>query len=468
MARCLYYLTNLNFIQVARRSEDRTRAVSTLVAVAVRIAKNLCLQVNPDKEAGRKETFFYQQMRRRLWLTICLMDLQASVFQASETLISAEEAAPSLNMPRHINDSDFDPSTTEDIPNSESLTDTTFALVTYLAQMSGRLLNIVEKDKKASAGDSGSGANTAVSQSYAPSEWEVRQQQGWQFEKDALALLHFCDPESSPFAWFTWHGVQCFVSGMRLSALRPLQRSRASRAPPKHMTGNTEVLRLALQVLEKAHLMHIDPRGEGFRWYITIPWPALAVALAECYVCADATLVGRAWPVIESCYRHHEAVIARFSGGILQGPLGKMMRQTREKLAPLLEASRRPSEGLASNPTGTSVQVSPTSSSAQDIKMVDGISTVSYGLENSGMGSNIQLLAAPAGSMPSQQNWTLTNSSLESLSMVPSGLLPVDSSLSQDPSDQSWRLWEEFVSGISFDEFASAGMFFDDSTMGRQ
>lgn len=51
--------------------------------------------------------------------------------------------------------------------------------------------------------------------------------------------------------------------------------------PSPRREGNPELLRLCLLVLEKAHLMHTDIRAEGFRWYVTIPWHALAIAMAE-------------------------------------------------------------------------------------------------------------------------------------------------------------------------------------------
>lgn len=90
---------------MARRSEDRTQAVWTLIAVAMRIGKDLGLYIGPDTEV-----FFDQQMRRRLWFTICLMDLQASFFQASEPLISVDESV-STALAQHINDSGFDTTT---------------------------------------------------------------------------------------------------------------------------------------------------------------------------------------------------------------------------------------------------------------------------------------------------------------------------------------------------------------------
>lgn len=68
------------------------------------------------------------------------MDLQASFFQVSEPLISVDESA-ATGLPQHVNDSDFDTTTTHSIPEREGLTNTTFALVTYHAQRMGRVLN---------------------------------------------------------------------------------------------------------------------------------------------------------------------------------------------------------------------------------------------------------------------------------------------------------------------------------------
>lgn len=292
--------------------------------MAVRIGKGLGLYLDPEIE-----TFFDQQMRRRLWFTICLMDLQASFFQASEPLINVEESA-STALPHRINDSDFDPTTTHIEPDREGLTDTTFALVTYHAQRIGRLLNFARHDSRVdgsaapTASTSTSTSSTSHSRRYEPS-WP--QQQIRCFEEEVLCLLHFCDPEASPYAWFTWHGTQSIIATAQLAALRPLQR--LGNEPPARREGNTELLRICLPVLEKSLLMHTDPRAEGFRWYVTIPWHALALAMAECYVSLDTALVRDAWPLVESSYLQYEAN----RGESLSGPLSQLMRQMKEKLA---------------------------------------------------------------------------------------------------------------------------------------
>ncbi|OCK75259.1 hypothetical protein K432DRAFT_429544 [Lepidopterella palustris CBS 459.81] len=446
---------------VARRSEDRSRAVWTLIAVAVSIAKALCLYLDPDKEGGRSETFFDQQMRRRLWLTICLMDLQASFGQASEPLVGLEEAASSFTLPRHINDSDFDPATTHEVPDKEGLTDTTFALVTYHTQLGGRLLNF--------RGDGGSGRTVTSSSFNITSDREARQQHARRFEREALGLLHFCDPESSPYAWFTWHGTQCLVARTRLSALRPLQRTReGSQAPPLRMEGDTELLRLTLHVLEKAQLMNTDPRGEGFRWCAMIPWPVLAIAIAECYVCTDAALLRHAWPIVEASYQRHETGIARYSDGMLRGPLGKLMRRTREKLAAVLhsghDASGNPSAGIA----GSSAQVSHTILPRPNAGLSESLTDSPWATIISPASSDFAFGEAHAIStpLPPQRMWNPTSLSLESQPVLTARVPTAGPSPSQNVLGQSWGTWEEFVSGIFPDELASPSMFSYENNLG--
>lgn len=285
-------------------------------------------------------------MRRRLWLTVCLLDLKASLKQASEPIISPDEAASTFSLPKNINDSDFDPSTSNEVPEREELTDTTFALVTYHLQLAGRALNF---DAAGSVDDK-----------------QARLKHAERFEHNALRLLHFCDPESSPFAWFTWHGTQCLVSGARLSSLRPLKRPqvRGSRTPAPSESYHaseisTKVLHLTLKVLEKAQLMHTDPRGEGFRWYVTIPWHAVATAVTESMTCGDENLVRLAWPIIEASY-----VLLQTEGGHngqgnnggIHSQLETLMAQERNKLGPVLQqqASPCPSLGFGGSSAATS------------------------------------------------------------------------------------------------------------------
>ncbi|KAJ9285618.1 transcriptional regulator family: Fungal Specific TF [Paecilomyces variotii] len=435
---------------VAMRSEDRTQCVWTLIAVAVRIGKGLGLYLDLEIE-----TFFDQQMRRRLWFTICLMDLQASFFQASEPLISVEESA-STALPHHINDSDFDPTTTHIDPYREGLTDTTFALVTYHAQRIGRLLNFARHDSKVdrntvptTATSTSSASSTSHSRRHEPS-WS--QHHTRRFEEEALRLLHFCDPETSQYAWFTWHGTQSLIATARLAALRPLQH--VGNEPPPRREGSTELLRICLQVLEKANLMHTDPRAEGLRWYVTVPWHALALAMAECYVSLDAAMVQNAWPLIESSYLQYEAT----RGGTLSGPLSQLMRRMREKLA-----------GTAPLPSGSLPNCSLTPATATS----PALSGLLNRPQRSNSGNNLNPsdspwlstgATTPAGprmpSLPSLPTWHSMSLSSENLPSLFTGD-PPPPAVADGLHPDTETIWEELFAGVPFNDIAGPDTFFD-------
>lgn len=335
-----HWLTR-TFLQIGRRSEEKGTAVWTLVALAVRLTMAMGLNQEPNEGVKSSEIFFHRQMRLRLWLTICLLDLQASFAQSTKPLISHIDAEAAVSQVRHLNDYDFDLSTTEDIPDREELTETTFALVTYRAQVAGRLLNFAAPEPSSS----GTSGTSSPSIAALPSRKQRRHYVS-QFQQQALVLLHFCDPESSSYAWFTWHSTQCLVSAMRLSELLPFQYTPGTQTPATppspRSRSDTDLLRRTLQNLEKAQLMYSDPRGERFRWYITIPWLALSTAIAECNICPDTDLVRRAWPVIEASYEQYESFFLKNSGDDFQSPLAVLMNQTRERLSSTLQGTFRP------------------------------------------------------------------------------------------------------------------------------
>ncbi|KAL4756864.1 fungal specific transcription factor domain-containing protein [Aspergillus foveolatus] len=284
-------------------------AVRTLIAVAVRSARSLGLHQDP-----LDESFFDQQARSRLWLTICLLDIQSSVAQLSEPLISYREAASALARVQHINDSDFDPTTATPVTDREGLTDTTFTLINYQVELAGNRLRLppsdLADDRKTSTG-SGVAAYSNRLHGQQMQESQIRL-----FEQASLCLLRFCDPDSSAYAWFTCHSIQCLVAAVRLAALSTYsqhtkdvqghQSMMAQQANRAEGSRNSELLRQALGYLKKMQTVQTDSRSEGFRWYLKMPWSALAIAIGECNVCADITLVQRAWPLLQGWYQLYE------------------------------------------------------------------------------------------------------------------------------------------------------------------
>ncbi|KAJ0419489.1 hypothetical protein BJY00DRAFT_313880 [Aspergillus carlsbadensis] len=304
-------------------------AVWTLIAVAVRSARSLGL--HQDRRSPR-ESFFDQQIRSRLWLTICLLDIQSSVAQLSEPLISYREAASALARVQLINDSDFGPITTNPVTDREGLTDTTFTLINYQVELAGSRLILPPSDladeRKTSTG---SGMTTFSNQSQ---DTQIRESQIRLFEQASLRLLHFCDPNSSEYAWFTCHSIQCLVAAIRLAALSTYaQQTKTAHGHQSMMAeqansaegsrGNPELLHQALSYLKKTKAIQSDSRSEGFRWYVTMPWSALAIAIVECSVCTDITLVQRAWPLLQEWYQGYE----RSGDKVISAELVALMQQ---------------------------------------------------------------------------------------------------------------------------------------------
>ncbi|KAI1380223.1 hypothetical protein F4677DRAFT_452692 [Hypoxylon crocopeplum] len=426
---------------VARRTEDSSRAVWTMIAVAVRIAKALSLHLE------RSDSFFNRQIKKRLWYTICLLDLQASFEQASEPLIELD--IESSILPRNINDSEFDVDTSGEVQSRDGLTDMTFALITYDAQLSGRLLNFP-----------GKGIDTF--------NWEEREKQVSRFEQNALNLLKFCDPESSAYAWFTFHGTQSLVASMRLAALRPLHLVGSKPIPRAQQF--TDLLNVALKVLDKVHLIRTNPRGECFRWYVVVQWHALAIAITECYVCTDVRILRTAWPVVEAAFEHHKTIIESYRRGMLKQPLERLMRQARKRVSLLLRGQnplQRPSQpdvglwaSLSADQPGCHSFTRPSSTTVTDMESPNPpdlplaqqhpqqpITPLDFDFGGVSPLLPFDNSIITPSSMPPWFTSQMTfgqNSDMSSICELNSGAA----------GDASWKTWEEFVSGLSFDDFS--------------
>ncbi|KAF9889001.1 hypothetical protein FE257_007978 [Aspergillus nanangensis] len=355
---------------IGRRTEERDTAVWALVALAIRITSGIGLNQEPGHVFRQGESFFDQQMRLRLWLTICLVDLQASFAEGSRPLIHHRDAASAVRYVAHINDTDFDKETNQPVPSQEELTDITFALVTYHVQAVGRLLNFASPGgSSTTAGTRGTSSDESLPPDALLFNADERRELVSEFQHHAFTLLHYCDPESSPYAWFTWHSTQSIVSAIRVSELLPFRCG----PPPSHVSlprpeGNRTLLLRALQNLEKAHLIRCDPRGDGFRWYITAPWLALSAAIMECSACTEVGLLRRAWPVIEASYREHAGSEIPLDCRLSRVPLAQLISETREKLMPLIQEAPGSNNSQEASKQGSSV-TPPTSR-----KMIPGIS----------------------------------------------------------------------------------------------
>ncbi|KAI2472870.1 hypothetical protein F4781DRAFT_419784 [Annulohypoxylon bovei var. microspora] len=407
----------------ARRTEDSSRAIWTMFAIAVRVAKALLLHLE------RIESFFNRQIRQRLWNTICLLDLQTSFGQVTEPLIGLGGIPSTL--PININDCEFDVDTIGELMGRDGLTDMTFSLVLYSAQRTGRLLNFPSRE------------TTDLN-------WAGRVEQVSRFEQNILNLLKFCDPESSAYAWSTFHGAQMRLVAMRLTALRPLHRLHNRPAPrPQHIN----LLNSSLEVLNKVHLVRTDPRGEGFRWYEVVQWHALAIAITECF-CADIGVLRMSWPLVEASFQDYKTDPRNYYQGMLRKPLEMLMDQVRTRVNSLL------------NSPNSTHQFSQHDSGSSYYPYQQPLDTTAVGIEP----TNLSSLSPPQhiGTLNFNVGGVNPSMSYDNSVFMPSSVpqwFPPQLPYSQSPQassmlevsnavagDLSCRIWEEFVSKLPFED----------------
>lgn len=359
-------------------------------------------------------------MRKRLWCTICLLDIQASTHAIiSEPIIGPDELDCFFELPRHINDSDMDPSAGEEVPDRSELTDMTMAMITYHLQAMARAVRL----KRSQAGNIPLSmvSMTPMSSTGQPS-WDrepVRR-----FEQTALKYMTYFSPESSNFAWFTHHSIETVITALQCSDFSPLMNARHSKETSgDRVECNTEFLCKVVKFLERVQTLHSDPRGEGFKWYITTPWPMVAKAVASCYLCTDKKLLRWAWPVVEASYQDHESIIADQSGGSLNGPFGKLMHRTRQMVASRLQDA----------PSETSVDATTQAACAPQDTQVQ----------------------HPRSHSSVTPQWT---GSLENLSTDLAQELP--SAVYSELLDDRGNIWGEFLADVSMPEAMDSDMLF--------
>ncbi|TPX11911.1 uncharacterized protein E0L32_007409 [Thyridium curvatum] len=455
-----------------RRAAERSRPVWTLVALAVRLARPLCFPPWAlDSEKQTNFNFFDDQRRKRLWHYLSVLDLQVCFGQRSAPLTSTVEDGRSMALPANIDDDDFDTDTTAVLPGKEGLTDTSYSLMTYYAVPAGRLTVSTIQAEQNQSPDLSPSATTSLPQSRRRDLVDT-------CERQMMHLAQYCDPESSSYAWFTYHSLHLVLAASKLATLRPIRPptpqlpdatasgAAATKPPPPPWdcitVDGVELLRLTLTVLDKARLMHTDPRGEGFRWCVNIPWHALAIAFAECYACTDAALVRRAWPLVEAAYEQHKSFMLRSgtAATALHAPLESLLRRTRRRVASLLQ------DGEMGGGVGGSGSGSLLPSTAGAVSSTQPMMGLSSGTPSAGGGvaaSSLGTTSSEVGGTPAvslaapltlqSQFWDAGQQSLvgdtpfSTGDQVATGQMQVDTA-----EDLSWKTWEEFISGISFDE----------------
>ncbi|CAG7924513.1 unnamed protein product [Penicillium olsonii] len=265
---------------LATWTHDKSRRVWTMLSMALRMAQALSLHMaQPPFET----TPFEQEMRRRLWLAIGLLDVSAALSHASEPMMQATwlESHP----PSNINDEDISIDT-QSQPASKDVrefTDMTFSFVVFEAQNTVRSIGF-------------SGWAQSVIENPA-----LRQQLIHQFRTTVSRLLIGCKPDTEPFHRFAHLSARTMNSWLQLISIRPLRASKSFIYPAIQGDG---VLRLTADNLQAIMEGHHDPRVSSWRWFdcMWTPWHGLAVAMAELCTYKELSVMERYWPLVDTVY----------------------------------------------------------------------------------------------------------------------------------------------------------------------
>ncbi|KAJ5669680.1 hypothetical protein N7462_010750 [Penicillium macrosclerotiorum] len=313
---------------LAARCQDQSRRVWTMLAMALRVGQALCLHM-PDPPF--RVSPFEQQLRRRTWQAIGVLDLAASLDRASEPMM--QSAWLDSHLPANINDEDiwFNMDVPFQKPPAGAFTDMTHTLIIASAQTVARSIGFTDFIEPS--------AKT----------WGARQQMLRDFERTVNSLLAGCKPDLSSYHLYVQQVASVIYGWLQLGSARPIQRSR-SFTPP--VVQNDVLLSLASDNLQKI-ISFRDPSMVSWSWFgsMWVPWHGLAVALAELCVCRDPEAISKHWPIVEQVYHHSSLLIADSQHGMLWKPLQKLMNQARAHKAQL-EGRQAPADAIRALTSG--------------------------------------------------------------------------------------------------------------------
>ncbi len=252
-----------------------------------------------------------QEMRRRLWWQICVLDVHAAEDRGSDPMIF--EASFNTKKPLNINDDDLDPESTHAISSRAGCTAMTFCAVGHeILTFNRKCTNI--------AGSNRNGPPLSA-------EEKISMMRKFQEQLKEQYLVH-CDLRN-PIAWVTIMVTRLILSRFWLAIYRPLQQEQRLEIHPG--VTREQLLLVTLEIMEGARLLELEPVTAQWRWFFNswVQWHALAVALAELCVQNQGPLVQRAWTIVDLVFEPWAAHIADSKCGMLWRPIQKLNAKAR-------------------------------------------------------------------------------------------------------------------------------------------
>lgn len=265
------------FLFLVRR-HDSPRFVWMMTGLAIRMGQALGL--HRDGAHFGHLTPYEVEMRRRVWWSLCMLDMRASEDQGMDYTISLESYDTKL--PLSINDADIEPKTTQTPTERGGITDMTFPLISVQ-------IGIIAKQMMALSSKGGAPEieeqNRLINEMY-----QILDRRYLQFSVESGDIMY----------WVQVCVVRLVMAKMSLFIYLPLLFS----SPSEHFSDKikNKLLIAAIEVAEYNHALNAEQACRQWRWvYQTyIHWHAVVYLLIEISRRPWSPIVERAWVALHS------------------------------------------------------------------------------------------------------------------------------------------------------------------------
>lgn len=256
------------------------------------------------------------EIRRRVWYSIGILDMQAAFDGGSHSVIASNGVLgrPPLNIDDSVLSSASSPTALVEQPG---LTDMSYNSMMHDALICWRKLTHIPTDSE--------GQPIKIRQ-----EWTSRSKivKDWAQRIHERFLRH-CDI-MQPFQRFMKFVGQDMIITMRLLERRPMHRLFSAGPPP---TDDLDILELATDIVERSFLKFTDLGFAPWIWFAWVKWYVLAIMLAELCGHGTGALIDRAWRVAEEAF-------SKFSDLVIDDVLWRSIEKLMRKARSARDASR--------------------------------------------------------------------------------------------------------------------------------
>lgn len=289
-----------NFLEATTRKHDPSHRSWALFGLLVRLAQALSF----DREFP-DETFFMQQLRRRLWHHVLVLDSFFSFDRGSKATIRAGFSHRPL--PVNVNDEDIEEYSTAPTVkfHLKRPTDMNFALQLHELYIIGDRLETLHPGIE-------------------PHTWQRRLELTEMLnESVGEKYTQHCDP-NIPFQRLTIKICSIIQALNLLNCVRSFQRPFPTEGRPPNAAW---VLELAVDVLRKTEDLWSDIELRKWSRLPWVQWHPLAIVLGDLCTIHNNPLAEEAWAVVDRFMKQSPNIVADGEKGCLWQPIVRLYRR---------------------------------------------------------------------------------------------------------------------------------------------